>query len=61
VVPECYQGGEEFEDDCRVDEVYPFPYGVGDAIGARSGGGGAFGEGEFNLFLGEGGGGGVPL
>ena len=26
VVPKCYQGGEEFEDDRRVDIVYPFPY-----------------------------------
>jgi len=31
--------------------VYPFPYGVGDPIGAWSRGGGALGEGESNLSL----------
>jgi len=55
VVPTCYQGGEEFLDDRRVDIVYLFPDGVGDPIGARSRRGGALGEGESNLLLGEGG------
>jgi len=59
VVPKSYQGGGEFEDDCRVDEIFLFPYRVGDSIGTRSGGGGAFGEGEFDLFFGEGGVGGA--
>jgi len=59
VVPEGYQGGEEFVDDCRVDVLYLFPYRVRDSIGTRSGGGGPFGAGELNLFLGEGGAGGV--
>ena len=60
MVPESYQGGEEFADDSRVDMVDVFPYRVGDPIGALSGGAGALGEGEPNLFFGEGGGGGVP-
>jgi len=59
VVPESYQGGGAFEDDRRVDIVYPLPYRVGDPIRARSRGGGALGEGESDLLLGEGGGGGV--
>jgi len=32
VVSESYQGGEEFEEDRRVDEVDTLPYRVGDAI-----------------------------
>jgi len=39
--------------------VYVFPYRVGDPVGAWSRGGGALGEGESDLFLGKGGGGGV--
>ena len=39
--------------------VYFLPYGVGDPIGAWSREGGALREGEPNLFLGKGGGGGV--
>ena len=57
VVPECYQGEKEFEDDRRVDMVHPFPYRVGDPIGARGRGGGALGEGESDFSLGERGGG----
>ena len=59
VVPECYQGGEKFEDNRRVDIVYSLPYRVGDPIGPWSRGGGALGEGESDLLFGEGGGGGV--
>ena len=57
---EGHQGGEEFEDDIRVDEVDFLPYRVGDPIRARSRGGGALEEGESEFFLGEGGGRGVP-
>jgi len=60
VVPEGHQGGEKIEDDRGVDEVHPFPHGVGNSIGAWGGGGGALGEGEPDLFLGEGDGRGVP-
>jgi len=35
VVAECHQGGEEFEDDGGIDKVDPFPYRVGDPVGAR--------------------------
>ena len=39
MVTKCHQGGEEFEDDCGVDEVYFFPYGVGNPVvpGAEEG------------------------
>jgi len=59
VVPEFYLGGEEFEDDRGIDMVYLSPYGVGDPTRAWSISRGALGEGESNLFLGKGGGGGV--
>jgi len=59
VVSEIYQGGEELKQDRGVDEVNPFPYGVGNTIRARGGGGRGLGEGEFNFFLRERGGGGV--
>ena len=59
MVSEDYQGGKEIQDNRGVDEVHPFPHGVGDPIGARGRGGGAFGEGESDFFHSEGRGGGV--
>ena len=57
VVAKCHQGGEELEDDRGVDGVHLLPYGVRDPIGAGGRGGGAFGEGVFDFFFREGGGG----
>ena len=57
MVTKSYQTGEEFEYDSGVDEVDPFPHGVGDPVRARCCGGGGVGEGQFDLFLSEGGGG----
>ena len=59
MVPKCYQGGEEVEDDRMIDVVYLFPYGVGDSVGTRCRGRGALGKGESNFLIGEGGGGGL--
>jgi len=60
VVPERHQGGEESADDPRVDEVYLFPYGVGDPVGSWGRGRGALGEGESDFLFGEGVSGGDP-
>jgi len=49
-----------FEDDCKVDVVSLFPYGVVDPLEALSGGEAALGVGEPNVFSGERGGGEVP-
>jgi len=54
MVTKCHRGGEEFKYDRGVDEVDLVPHAVGDPIGARGGGGGEFGEGEFDVFLSEG-------
>jgi len=59
VVSESHQGGEEFKEDCGVDEVNLFPYGEGNAIRTRGRGGEGLGEGEFNCSFSEGGGRGV--
>ena len=59
VVSKSHQGGEEVEYDRGVNKIDFCPHRVGDPIGPRSGGGGGFGDGEFNLILGEGGSGGV--
>ena len=56
VVPKSPQGGEKIKDDRRVDMVYPFPHGVRVPIRASSRRGGAFGDGEPDLFFGMGGG-----
>jgi len=61
VVTKSYQRGEEFEYDRGVDEVDPLPHGVGDPVGARWRGGAGLGEGEFDLLLSEGGGGGISF
>jgi len=61
VVSESHQGEEEFVYDRRVDKVELFPCGVGDSIRAQGRRGGVFEQGEFDLFLGEGGRGGVFL
>jgi len=55
VVTTSHQEGEEFKYDCGVDEVDLCPHGVGDPIRSRGQGRGGFGEGEFDLFLSEGG------
>ena len=60
MVPECYLEVEVFEDDCKVDVVSLFPYGVVDPLEALSGGEAALGVGEPNVFSGERGGGEVP-
>ena len=36
MLAESHQGGEEFKDDCGIDEVDLCPHGVWDPIGARS-------------------------
>jgi len=61
VVTKSHQGGEEFKYARGVYEVDLCPHGVGDPIGARGREGGGFGEGEFDLFLSEGGSAGVSL
>ena len=61
VVPKSYQRREEFEYDHGVDKVDLLPHGVGDPVGARCRGGGRLGEREFDLFLSEGGGGGISF
>jgi len=61
VVTKSYQRGEELEYDRGVDEVDPLSHSVRDPVGARCRGGGGLGVGEFDLFLSEGGGGGVSF
>ena len=61
MVSENQQGGEELVYDRGVDDVDLLPHGVGDPIRAQGRGGGGFGEGEFDLFLDEGGSRGVFL
>jgi len=55
VVSESHQKVEEHKYNLRIDKVDLFPHGVGDHIGAWGQGGGVFAEGEFDIFLGEGG------
>ena len=49
MVAECHQGGEEFEDDRGVDEVYILPHRVRNPVGARCRGGRGLGKGEFDF------------
>ena len=58
MVPKGNNGGQQVQNDRRVDEVDPFPYRVGDPIGARGRGGGGLRKGVGDFVFGEGDGGG---
>ena len=51
MVAEGHQGGEDIQDDFRVDEVGPFPYGVGDPVRAWGRVGGKLRQGESYFIL----------
>ena len=52
MLPEGNKGGQEVQDDRRIDEVDPFPPGVEDPIGARGRGWGEFRKGMCDLIFG---------
>jgi len=44
--------GRGNQDNCSVDEFDPFPYGIGDTIGAGGRDGGRLGKGQYHFITG---------